>query len=237
MTLQLFPLLQQQLDIYQTAFGPQRFKEYLDTLRDENGDMELPLSAMNPMGKDHLPQLLQTYIDLGAEEAVTQAIADVDQALLPVDSAYNVALVLADDKHGGWTNRYQYECDRILNGKAELRRGWITILLWSSDPPDKNAVYQATLRTIYRSLYVLQHGWPKTLRAALNQEGYALKAAGIDFAPVSAAQAELIEICLDDTAYDTILSCLFGDAAGATLGYMPLGLEENAGLRYALQTV
>ncbi len=231
----MYPLLATQLEIYQTARGPARFKEYLDTLRDDSGDMELPLSLMNPMAKAHVPKLLEDYLALGADTIVATAIADCVAQHQAIAGDFKVALVLVDDALGGWTHRQQVECNKLLNGNAELRRGWITVLLWSSDAPNADTVYKETSRSIYRAAHVLEHGWPQTLADALRQEGAALHKAGIALPPVDDIQAELIEICLEDTAYDTILSCLFGDAAGETLGYQPLGLEKDAGLRYALQ--
>ncbi len=231
----MFPLLATQLEIYQTARGPARFKDYLDTLRDDSGDMELPLSLMNPMAKAHVPELIDAYIALGAEQLLQHAITESAARHAHVNGDFNVALVLVDDAAGGWTHRQQIECNRILNGNAELRRSWITALLWSSEAPNAEHVTNAARRAIFRATHVIEHGWPKTLAAALKQEGYALWHTGIQLDPLDDTQAELIEICLEDSAYDTILSCLYGDEAGKTLGYLPLGLEKDAGLRYALQ--
>ena len=48
--------------------GMERFREYIKTMTDaETGDLALPLVAMNPMGKDHIPALIDEYIALGAE--------------------------------------------------------------------------------------------------------------------------------------------------------------------------
>ena len=46
----------------------ERFREYIKTMTDpETGDLALPLVAMNPMGKDHVPALIDEYLALGAE--------------------------------------------------------------------------------------------------------------------------------------------------------------------------
>ena len=54
--------------------GMERFREYIKTMTDaETGDLALPLVAMNPMGKDHIPALIDEYIALGAEAIAQQA--------------------------------------------------------------------------------------------------------------------------------------------------------------------
>ena len=68
MKLSFLPLLQVQRDLYAMPRGMERFREYIKTMTDaETGDLALPLVAMNPMGKDHIPALIDEYIALGAE--------------------------------------------------------------------------------------------------------------------------------------------------------------------------
>ena len=68
MKLSLLPLLQIQRDLYAMPRGMERFREYIKAMTDpETGDLSLPLVAMNPMGKDHVPALIDEYIALGAE--------------------------------------------------------------------------------------------------------------------------------------------------------------------------
>ena len=55
--------------------GMERFREYIKTMTDaETGDLALPLVAMNPMGKDHVPALIDEYLALGAEEIAEAAV-------------------------------------------------------------------------------------------------------------------------------------------------------------------
>ena len=54
--------------------GMERFREYIKTMTDaETGDLALPLVAMNPMGKDHVPALIDDYLALGAETIAEEA--------------------------------------------------------------------------------------------------------------------------------------------------------------------
>ena len=69
MNLTFVPLLQVQRDLYALPRGMERFREYIRTMTDaDTGDLTLPLVAMNPMGKDHVPALIDDYLALGAEE-------------------------------------------------------------------------------------------------------------------------------------------------------------------------
>jgi len=53
----------------------ERFREYIKTMTDpETGDLALPLVAMNPMGKDHIPALIDEYLALGAESIAERSI-------------------------------------------------------------------------------------------------------------------------------------------------------------------
>src|SRR5204863_406485 len=66
-----------------------RFREYIKTMTDaETGDLALPLVAMNPMGKDHIPALIDEYIALGAERT-----GCTTPALDPDDLEYTRAVI------------------------------------------------------------------------------------------------------------------------------------------------
>jgi hypothetical protein len=69
MPLSFLPLLQIQRDLYALPRGIERFREYIKTMTDpETGELAVPLVAMDPMGKDHIPALIDEYIALGAEQ-------------------------------------------------------------------------------------------------------------------------------------------------------------------------
>src|SRR6188508_2557185 len=107
MKLHFLPLLQIQRDLYAMPRGMERFREYIKTMTDpETGDLALPLVAMNPMGKDHIPALIDQYIALGAESVAQDAMAHVTGDF---SRDYKVALVVSDDLKGGWTNRWASE--------------------------------------------------------------------------------------------------------------------------------
>ena len=253
MRLSFLPLLQIQRDLYAMPRGVERFREYIKTMTDpETGDLALPLVAMNPMGKDHIPALIDEYVALGAEKIASDAIADVRRAtpsgvaersetakavsLRPKE--YKAALVVSDDRKGGWTNRWASEFGHRIEGGALLKRGFITGILWTSEAASAVTVREAILTSIYRADYLQTHPAPKTLRAMLEQEGYAMARAGctapsLDADDLSYTRAAIAPH-LDAHDRATVIPCLFGDAAAVALGYPPQGLSERAGLALAL---
>ena len=152
MKLEFVPLLQLQRDIYDMPRDFARFKSYLDLLTGGTDDMVLPLSAMNPMGKAHVPAQIDRLMALDAEEVAKQATHDAQQRLLHAEEkseeTLKVALVISDDAHGAWTNRYLTETSHYFKNKGEERRNWATVLLWTGEsyttqtPNTKNVTYQ-----------------------------------------------------------------------------------------------
>src|SRR3954463_15638644 len=128
--------------------GRERFNEYIKTMTDpQTGDLALPLVAMNPMGKEHVPALIDQYIALGAETIAHEAMTGVSAEFA---REYQVALVVCDDLKGGWTNRWASEYGHRIEGAAITKRGFITAILWTSEPPSVQHVREAVLTSIYR---------------------------------------------------------------------------------------
>ena len=235
MTLTFVPLLQVQRDLYALPRGMERFREYIRTMTDaKTGDLALPLVAMNPMGKDHVPALIDDYLALGAERIGADAVASVE---VP-DLDHKIALVVSDDLKGGWTNRWASEFSHRIEGAAITKRGWLVGILWTSEPASADRVRDAVLTSIYRADYLRIHPEPKTLGEMMDQEGYATARAGcatpiLDEEDLSYTR-EIIQPLRDSRDRATVIAALFGDPAAAALGYPPLGLTERAGLAVAL---
>jgi hypothetical protein len=85
MQLTFVPLLQIQRDLYSLPRGMQRFDADIATMVDPSTrELKLPLVAMNPMGKAHVPALLDAWIALGADDIASRAAANV-ALLRPAD--------------------------------------------------------------------------------------------------------------------------------------------------------
>jgi hypothetical protein len=239
MTLRFLPLLRVQRELYALPRGMERFREYIRTMVDaETGDLALPLVAMNPMGKDHVPALIDSYLALDAERVAADAVAEAAPGVQDGNAAYQVCLVVSDDLKGGWTNRSTSEFGHRIEGAAMTKRGWLVGLLWTSEPPSASAVREAVLTSIYRAHYLLSHPAPKTLAEMLAQEGHATARAGCTTPMLEDDDLEytrgVISPHLQATDRATVIACLYGDPAAHALGYPPQGLSDRAGFALAL---
>jgi len=258
MTLTFVPLLRVQRELYAMPRGMERFREYIKTMVDaETGDLALPLVAMNPMGKDHVPVLIDDYLAMGAEEIAEEAVrsasalarsaealsadrtrATADRVGAKADRSYRVALVVSDDLKGGWTNRWASEYSHRIEGAAMTKRGWLVGILWTSEPASAQNVRDAVLTSIHRAEYLQTHPAPATLGEMLDQEGYAMARAGCTTPQLDdddlAYTRSVIKPHLGATDRATVIACMFGDRAAAALGYPPQGLSDRAGLALAL---
>jgi hypothetical protein len=232
------PLLQVQRDLYWLPRGMERFREYIRTMTDDSGDLALPLTSMNPMAKEHVPELLDRYLALHADDEAATAVSEVQ--LPPIAGDYRATLVLSDDLKGGWTNRYAVEFSNRFEPRAMLTRGWIVGLLWTSEEPSASTAQTEALTAVFRTAWIAQHGNAITLRDRMDQEGYAMRQAGIDVsldADELTYTREIIQPLLDSTDMATTIAALFGDAAADSLGFRKHGLSPRAGLQLAVSAV
>jgi len=239
MTLTFVPLLRIQRELYDLPRNMERFNAYLETMKDPStGELKLPLVAMNPMGKEHVPALLDEWIALGADDIAARAVADAATRLQRAPGEFQVGLVIADDAKGGWTNRHFYDFAQRFHTKALHRRGWVTGLLWTSDTPSAEAAREAALAGVYRAAHIEQHGYAATLREMLEQESYATANANCTTPVLDADDLEYtreaIADYLDATDQATIMACLYGDEIASGLGYPRLGFSPHAGFALAL---
>jgi len=245
--IEFLPLLQIQRQLYALPRGWERFREYIKTMTDaDTGDLALPLVAMNPMGKDHVPALIDAYIALGAERIAEEttarwratASAVANDAATAKAVAFQICLVVSDDLKGGWTNRWTSEFGHRIESAAIRNRGWLTALLWTSEPASATAVREGVLTEIYRAEYLQTHRPARTLREMLAQEGYATARAGCLTPALDPDDLEytrtVIAPHLEAQDRATVIACLFGDPAAIALGYAPQGLSDRAGLALAL---
>lgn len=242
MGLRYIPLLSTQLEVYQVPLGSERFKAYIKTiLNEDNDDIELaPLSAMNPMAKEHAKAYLENLLELHADSVAAETVSDFakdNQVLNGYD--IRVSLVVCDDAKGGWTNRYLNEFTYAFEfDKASfLRRPWLMVPCWTGEEASSDRSYSNTLIYLHRLAYVFEHGQARTLAQMMQQEGFALSGAKIqqwlnqDDLEYS---REVIEPFLESKEKPVQIACLYGDEASKSVGYPPLGLSHRAGFAVAL---
>lgn len=240
MKLEYVPLLQVQRDLYSLPRGFERFEEYLRTMIDsETGDLSLPLAAMNPMGKEHLPLFLDSLLEMAADAEGARAAEEAERELSAEGGDFRVCLVVCDDAKGGWTNHFTNEFDYRFRQKAYTKRGWIPGLLWTSEPYTPERIRREVSACCHRTAYVARHGEAETLGEMLAQEGHVLRQAGVLEPELDrddlAYTKEVLTPHLDSREYPVWIAALFGDAAAKELGHSPLGLSDRAGLALARQ--
>ena len=240
MNIEFVPLLQIQRDLYSIPRGPERFSAYLKTMVSLDGtDVRLPpLVAMNPMGKDHLPALLDSLLAIGAEATAADASTEAASQVGGTPGNFKLGLVIADDLKGGWTNRYASEFFHRFEGPIAFKRGWLSAWIWSSEAPTVAAVREEVLGVVFRAAYVIEHGAALNLADMLAQEGHVMAMAGCSEPSLDAPDLyytrEVLRPHLQATDLPTLIPCLFGDPAAHALGYPPQGLSHRAGLALAL---
>jgi hypothetical protein len=242
-----FPLLPIQRRLQALPRNYARFQQYLRTVMNaaRTGPELTPLLLANPMGKDHVTALLDALIALDADGIAARSADDAVADLADEPGDFDAALVVVDDLMGGWTNRYAAEYTvRFQTGPPPenpptwMTRRWIYGALWSSEPATERAVREAMRAAIYRMAYVQRRGLACTLRDKMAQEGQVMAAAGctgptLDADDLAYTREALVPY-LDADDMRTAIECLFGDAAGTTLGFTPRGLSPWAGLALAL---
>lgn len=239
MKVEFVRLLQIQRDLYRLPRGWERFQAYLKTMVDpRTGDLALPLVPMNPMGKEHVPALLDEYIRLDADRAAEHAVVNLGAWYGDISASFKAGLVIADDLKGGWTNRYASEFSYRFETRALHKRGWLLGILWTSEQPSAEVAAKEALMAVHRGAHLERHGPARTLGEMLDQEGFVAAAAGCR-APILepedlAYTREVIEPLLTASDRPTIIASLFGDGAARDLGYAPQGLSSRAGFALAL---
>jgi hypothetical protein len=241
MNLKLLPLLQIQRDLHAIPRGWERFRTYLATMTDGTDDVVLPITGMNPMGKEHVTALLDELLAADAEAIAATAIAAAAARLADIPGEREVALVVTDDAQGGWTNRYFTELAPQLKGARQRAKQralrWALVPIWTSESWTASAIREAVLAAIYRSAFIEHAGFPETLQEIMTMEGLVSVFAGGQPAFLDAEDlaytAEVLQAYRDALDYPTIFACLFGDEAARSVGYPPLGLSHRAGLALA----
>lgn len=239
MIVEYVPLLRIARDLYRVPRGRARFEAYLHELRtDDRTDCRLPpLVAMNPMAKDHVPALIDAYLKLDADAVARRAIEEMQAHVAESPGTFRLGLAIADDAMGGWTHRAAVDHDARFHFEATLHRGWISALLWSSEPADAELLRTAVATAVLRTAHVTLHGMPRTLRAKIEMERDVWRTSGrslpgADAATLARVRAAIAPL-LDATDMRTAVECLFGDSAAAALGFTERGLPPWSALTAA----
>jgi len=224
----VLPVVEAMLDVYALPRDQARFNAYLRLLQGSSkADLQVPVLHYNPMAKEPLVEKLRELQQLGAEGIAAAALQKLAAAEgLRNEPEYQVALNLADDVHGGWTNRYTTDFANTFDLGALVKRHCCTPLFWASESYTPELVTQRTLAQVWRTRYRAQHSLPRTLAEHVAQERFVARR--VPTAPpmlpeAMAAALATFEAMQRATDQPTLMTFFYGDPAAEQLGYYTWG--------------
>ena len=240
MKFQLLPVADIMIALYQTPVSADRFTNYMKILQgNAPGDITMPVTFFNPMGKEHVLNRLKELKDLKAEEHMKTILAYINRTITSFSSKeITVSLALADDLGGGWTNRYTTDYDSKFNTNDLLKRNFCNPLFWVSEAYSEDLIKERTADYCYRVLYRSTASQPLTLEDHLEQELFVAR-----HNPFRTSDSHMEELNKIDsfykqhkqtTQYPTIFNFLYGDDASREIGHTAYGIKGAfPGFNYA----
>jgi hypothetical protein len=211
-------------ELYKMPRTFERFQSYLNLVRIDTGTEALPLSKLNPMAKEHALAYVETLLAMNAEDVVCAAASEA-ASRLDGDDTLKVLLALMDDAKGGWTNRFFAEFAHRYENKYEVAHGWATVVVWTAEEPTPELLRARAFESVYRTIDERRNGAVRTLGDILDREIRTQRFAGSVSPYEDASYRAKVVPYLDSHAAPVVMTALYGDAAAATLGYPPLGIE------------
>jgi hypothetical protein len=247
MNIDFIPTLQVQRELYEKPRDMARFRWYIEQMLGDSADgderdVQLPIGAVNPMGKAHCLDAVNALIAIDADGVAAAAALEAAVRLPDVGPAARIYVNVLDDCMGGWTNRIfsefglRYGSDFAI--RANRTRRFYGVWCWTSEGYSIQRIRMLTFDTVYRAWHWLTRGAPHTLREMLALDHAAAGFAG-DTAPILPADdleytRAVLAPLLDASDQPTCIAALFGDEAARSCGYPPLGLSPRAGQALAV---
>ncbi len=242
MTFEQVYILEEMYKLYQQPASFDRFKAYLRLLGGtSDNDMQAAIGWYNPMAKPHILDKLSELMGLNAEQTASDALKAVPRLNVREDGlpAFKVFLNLADDLHGGWTNRFTTDYDSKFRLNALMTRNFCTPVFWTSELYSTALISARTQEYALRMLYWRNHPKPQTLREHIDQEVFVGLCAPADTTlcpdDVDMDAAHLFfEAHQHSADYNLIFAFLYGDEAAESLGFKTYGITApGTGFAYA----
>ncbi|MEZ0539944.1 hypothetical protein [Fibrella arboris] len=241
MVFELLPTLDVMLDLYEKPRTIERFQAYLALLQgDTRGNLALPISGFNPMAKEPVRQKLIDLNKVGAEDVIRHTLHQLNTTLsvYPGNHVIRLALNLADDIAGGWTNRFTTDYDSKFNLNALVSRSFCTPLFWASDVYTPSMIAERTIEYAYRTIYWLTHPKPITLADHVEQEKFVARHTARSVEKPDRAVSEAVDtfyrIHQQSDDYALIFNFFYGDLASESLGLPAHGMQPLTGYDYAV---
>lgn len=232
------PLLTHVRSLYDVPRIPaQRMAAYLHLMgAHTHGVSSPPLNFYNPMGKAHVADYLDTLIAHDVDQLATQWLNDTDIRHLPLPKTFQHGFAVVDDVAGGWTERSAVEMTLRTADAYGPAHGWLTTVLFVSDPVDLTHMHQRLKATVARAAWPCPTPHTTTLAQLLAHERTICTFAGchysLDVDDLAYTRA-VLDAYHTATAYHVHVAALFGDRIARNNGFPPLGLSDWAGLALA----
>lgn len=239
MKFQIRPILSEIKDLYSKPISTERFKEYISKLQgDTKGDLALPISGFNPMAKNHILTKIDELERIGAEEIMKETIEEFNLTLnKSIGQVYLVALNIADDLKGGWTNYYSTDFDSKFKLSAFVNRKFCVPYFWTSESYSSEIVKKRTIEYLNRTLFRQNNPQPKTLEDHIEQEVFVAKTDHENYKNYNEESVSSVEKYYlehkNTEEYDRIFNFFYGDEGSENLGYKKYGITALKGYDYA----
>ncbi len=242
MRFHLLPVIDIMIELYKSPLNADRFTCYMKILQGNSpGDISVPVTFYNPMGKEQVLKRLLELKKMNAEELINETLKTINKAVSSSSSKeIKVALALADDLGGSWTNRYTTDYDSKFNTTDLIKRNFCTPLFWVSEEYTPEKIREITTDYCYRSVYRETAPQPVTLEEHIMQESFVAEHNMFRY-----QEKELKNFHAVNAFYlqyknsndpPTIFNFLYGDIASKELGHTAFGIKEEwAGFYYASQ--
>lgn len=225
--------------LYELPRTKERFERYLYLLQgDSKDEMILPIALYNPMGKELATNQLQQLINLNAEDILANELEKINSTLNKNDNhIIQVAINLADDIEGAWSNHYTTDYKSKFEIASLLKRNFCIPIFWTSETLNKELISQRIKEYLYRTIFVVNHNIPETLEESFKQEVFvqshldhtSIKWNKNDFLAIQKLYVEERE----STDYSLKFNFFYGDKAAKELGYTCYGTKVNEGFEYS----
>lgn len=236
----LLPVLDTMIDFYKKPPSQARFQDYLNLMSPNRKNVILPIAGYNPMAKDHVLAQLEVLKTLNTEGIMKTVIAKINEKTGLGEPEFQVALVLADDLKGGWTNRILTDYkSKFDDGFNQLKRPFCTPFFWSSEDFTVEKIENRVTEYLWRTVFQVENGFSKTLLHHIQQEAFVKKRMNITETHYEEGDLvqELFDMHKSNTSEPFILAFLYGDGAVEHLGHRPIGASADTGFLMARQLV
>jgi hypothetical protein len=234
----LLPVLDTLIGFYKKPPSPARFQDYLNLMTPNRKDVILPIMGYNPMAKGHVLTQLEALKALNTEGSLEAIISKVNEKTGINEPKFQVALVLADDLKGGWTNRILTDYNsKFVDNFNQVKRPFCTPYFWSSEDFSIEKIENRVEEYLWRTVFQVERGFNKTLLHHLQQEAFVKKRMGVE--ELIYEEGDLVHALFDQhkmtTSEPFILAFLYGDEAVEHLGHRSIGAFADMGFLMARQ--